>query len=170
MKKLLISVILAVALLVVPVSGALAATTAEVTVTAVPSYVSITNLPISFDFETVVANVDEETSDGYFTITNGSTVNIDITIQCTTAWTSWIYGAPAADTAQLKASSANGGTGGSSGAGAFDKTILTASATLLMDGVTSVTNPTWELQLDAPTTFTHGVAQECKITLSAAPE
>lgn len=176
MKRLLISVVLAVALLVVPVSGALAETTAEVSVTAVPSYVTITNAPTSFDFATVVADTDEQTSNGYFTITNGSGVTIDITIQCTTPWyftvgsNSWTYGAPAENTAQLKASSANGGTGGSQLEGSFDITILSASATLLMDGVTSVTNPTWELQLDAPITFTHGDAQECKITLSAAPE
>ena len=45
MKRSLISIILAVALLVVPVSGALAATdTAEVTVTAVPSYVAIAEI------------------------------------------------------------------------------------------------------------------------------
>ncbi|MBA7625534.1 hypothetical protein ES703_32965 [subsurface metagenome] len=42
MKRLVISVIVAMALVIIPVSGVLAATTAEVTVTAVPSYVGIT--------------------------------------------------------------------------------------------------------------------------------
>ena len=42
MKRLLISVVLALALLLIPVSGVFAATTATVTVTAVPSYIAIT--------------------------------------------------------------------------------------------------------------------------------
>ena len=41
MKKLVISVVLAVALVIVPASGVLAVDTAEVTVTAVPSYIDI---------------------------------------------------------------------------------------------------------------------------------
>lgn len=41
MKKLVISVVLAVALVIVPASGVLAADTATVTVTAVPSYIDI---------------------------------------------------------------------------------------------------------------------------------
>lgn len=41
MKRLLISVILAIALAIVPASGVLAGTTATVTVTAVPSYIDI---------------------------------------------------------------------------------------------------------------------------------
>ena len=172
MKRLLISVILAVALLVIPVSGALAAETQDVTVTAVPSYVSIATITsatgTAFDFAGVAAGVDEQTSNGYFTIPNDSGVGIDITIQCTTAWTSWTYGAAAEDTAQLLVSSANGGAGGSTGAGNFDITILTASATLLMDAVGTGTNPTFELQLDAPSSFTHSDSQECTIRLSAA--
>lgn len=42
MKRLVISFIVAMALVIIPVSGVLALTTAEVTVTAVPSYVGIT--------------------------------------------------------------------------------------------------------------------------------
>jgi hypothetical protein len=178
MKRLAISILLAVALLLIPVSVALAATTQDVTVTATPSYVSISNDPDSFDFGTVVENTDEQTSNGHFDIDNSSTVAIDITIQCTSAWAptsgsnSWTYGSPASNTAQLKASSADGnGTppNGSAGAGLFDITILTGSATLLINDCPTTTDPSWELQLDAPTAFTHGDEQECTITLSAAP-
>jgi flagellar basal body-associated protein FliL len=44
-KKLLISIILAVALLLIPVSGAFALTSQNVTVTAAPAFISIANTP-----------------------------------------------------------------------------------------------------------------------------
>lgn len=54
MKRLVISVLLAVVLLVIPVSGALAAEdTATVTVTAVPSYVAIANKTATPDAWTI---------------------------------------------------------------------------------------------------------------------
>jgi hypothetical protein len=177
MKRLVISVVVAVALLMIPVSVAMAATTQDVTVTATPSYVSISNSPDNFDFGTVVENTDEQTSSGYFTVTNDSSVTIDISFYVATGgWThttgsnDWSYGVPAANTARLQVSSANGGTGGSTGEGDFDKTLAVGSgnSVLVMDDCGTSTNPTWELQLDAPTSFTHGDAQECTITISAA--
>jgi len=171
---------MALSLLMVPVNGALAADTQTVTIDATPSYVAIGTVTsatgAAFDFGAVVKNVDEDTANGYFTIPNSSGVTIDITIQVTVAWApttganSWTYGAPAADQGQLKASSANGGVGGSTGAGNFDITIQgqAGAAELLMDDVTTITNPTFELRLDAPSDFSHGDAQQCIITLSAA--
>jgi len=177
MKRLLISSILALALMVVPVAGALADTTATVTVTAVPSYISISNAPDTWDIGNVLVDTDDQTTNGYFTITNGSGVDIDITIQVTADWSfttgsnSWTYGAAGADTAQLKASSGdNEGTGGTQGgAGSFDITIQgqSGSAVLFLDDITTTNSPTWEMQLDAPSSFTHGDAQECTVTLSA---
>jgi len=179
MKRLVISVLLAVVLLVIPVSGALAATTQDVTVTATPSFVSIANSPDSWAIGAVLEDTDKDTGNDFFTITNSSGVVIDITIQCTTAWAftsgsnSWTYGAPAADTAQLKASSGEGnGTppdDGSAGTGLFDITILTASAKLLIKQCPTATSPQWEMELDAPVTFSHGDPQDCTVTLSAAP-
>ena len=171
MKRLLISSILALALMVVPISGALAATTQDVTVTATPSYITVSNSPGSWPIGNVEEDTDNQTTNGYFTITNGSTVTIDISFYVADGgWTSWTYGAPAENTAQLKVSSANGGSGGSTGAGAFDKTLAvgSGSSVLVMKDVGTTTNPTWEMQLDAPTTFTHGDAQTCTVTLSAA--
>ena len=177
-KKILTTGIVLALALALGIGGAVfAATTAEVTISATPSAVGISNNSATgnaFDFETVAADTDEHTGNGYFTITNTSVVNIDITIQCTTPWAhtagsnDWTYGAAAEDTAQLEASSGDSVTGGSTGAGDFDIVILTASATLLMGNVPTTTNPTWELQLDAPTSFTHTDPQECTITLSAA--
>ena len=174
MRKTLIAILLALALVVVPAAGVLADTTADVTVTATPGWVSITNLPIDYDFDVVLAGIDEQTTNGYFTITNDSTVAMDINIQCD-GWTgtptnSWTYGTPDEDQGQLKASSANGGVGGSGGVGLFDVVIPEGVDALLCDAVVTTTDPTWELQLDAPSSFTYVDVQETTVTLTAAPD
>jgi hypothetical protein len=161
MRKTLIAVLIALALVVIPVGTALAATTADVTVTATPSFISITNAPSTYDFGVITAGVDEDTGTSYFTVTNDSSVNITVTIQCTT-WeggdNDWIYGAPAANTAQLKASD---------GDGLYDVTVLTGSAVNLHTTGTAGDDFTWELQLDAPTSFTFGNQQTSTVTISA---
>ena len=48
MKRLIISIVMAVTLLVIPVSGALAATSQNVTVTATPAFISISNTPTTW--------------------------------------------------------------------------------------------------------------------------
>jgi hypothetical protein len=171
----MLAILLALALVLIPVGSAFAATTADVTVNATPGFVSITNAPTTFDFGVVYADTDENTGNAYFTVTNDSTVDMDVSIHCD-GWTvvppgtnSWTYGAPADDTARLYASSANGGAGGSGGQGTYD-ILLPSSApgTLLMDAVGTATDPTWELQIDAPTGFTHVDEQETTVTLTAS--
>lgn len=158
---------------IIPVHTAWAATTANVSVNATPSYIAITNAPTTYAYGVVTAGGTANTTNGYFTITNSSTVNIDINIQCD-GWTStgsaWTYGNPAADTGNFDASSVNGGTGGSTGAGDFDISVTSGSTALLCDNVTSVTNPTWELQLDIPSSFTHGDVQDAQVEVSATAE
>jgi len=169
MKKKLFAILIAFTLLLSLSVPVFAATSQDVTVTATPSFISISNAPASFDYVTVAAGVDEQTSNGYFTVTNPSTVALDISIECN-GWSgtsSWTYGAPGEDQAQLKASSGDGGVGGSTGAGAFDINLLNGSGTLLCDAVGTSTNPTWELQLDAPSSFTHGAEQTTTVTITA---
>jgi hypothetical protein len=167
MKRTLIAIAMALALVLIPVGSAFAATTADVTVTATPGFVSITNAPDSWDAGTIIKDTDVDTGVHYFTITNASTVAMDINIACD-GWTSWTYGAPATDTGQLKASSANGGTGGSTGEGDYDITVPNGGGSLLCNGVAVSTNPTWELQLDAPTDFTNVDVQTSTVTLTAS--
>jgi len=81
MKKTLIAILLAAALIVIPVGSALADTSADVTVTATPGWVSITNLPATFDFGVVLASTTPNTTTSYFAITNDSTVAMDINIK-----------------------------------------------------------------------------------------
>ena len=171
-RTTIVVIVMSLLVAILPVGLALAQTSQEVEVTATPSFISITNAPISYDFGSISANSTDNTTDGYFTITNGSSVNMDISIQCN-GWsggTGWTYGSPAADTGQLKASSANGGSGGSTGAGNFDKTLLDGTDILLCDNVTSVTSPTWELLLEAPTSFTFGDEQTTTVTITATAD
>jgi hypothetical protein len=163
-KKTSIAILIALLLVVIPVGTALAATTADVTVTATPSFVSISNSPSSYDFGAVTEDTDEDTGTSYFSVTNDSSVNITVTIQCTSTWDSgggsdWTYGAPGADQAQLKASD---------GDGAYDVTVPTGSAATLHTTSTAGEDFTWELQLDAPTSFSFGDAQQSTVTISAS--
>lgn len=172
MKRLIISLALALLLTLTPATGVLAATTQDVEVTATPTFICISNSPTSWAAGLIAADTDTDTGNDYFTITNTSTVNIDISFYVADNWTSWTYGAPAADTGQLKVSSGEGGTGGSTGSGNFDKTLVygAGNAVLVCDNLTALSDAQWEMELDAPSSFTHGTAQSCNITMSAAAE
>jgi len=104
MRKLLVAIVLALALIIVPVVPALADTEQEVTVTAVPAFIAISNAPATWDINDVAeatgkaiapdtlyySNPEGDTTiptvggavDGEcrFTITNTSTVAIDLTV------------------------------------------------------------------------------------------
>jgi hypothetical protein len=172
-KTIIITIVMSLILVVFPVGLALAATSADVTITATPGFISITNAPGSYDFGGITANSTDNTTNGYFTITNGSAINIDIGIGCdnwTSAGSTWTYGTPAADTGRLMASSGDGGSGGSTGQGNFDIFVSNLTSVLLCDNVTDVTNPTWELQLQTPTSFTFGDEQQTTVTVTATAE
>ena len=100
MKKTILAILMAVALIVIPVGNALAASSVDVTVTASPAVISLTVLPTTWDINDEVAGdglvrinttyyanpTGDETApnnpvvdgDCRFTFTNDGTVNIDI--------------------------------------------------------------------------------------------
>jgi hypothetical protein len=170
-RTIIVAVLMSLLLAMFPVGMALAATSAEVTVTATPgSFIGISCDQTSYDFGDISANSTPDTTTGWATITNSSSVVIDITIG-SDGWsgtTAWTYGASGADTAQLNASATFGGSAGSSGAGAYDVTIPSGSTALLCDDLAVGNNPAWEMQLDAPSSFTHGYTQTTHVTLTAA--
>ena len=73
MKRLIISIFLAVALLVIPVSGALAATTQNVTLTATPAFIAISNSPADWTINGITGNSVIEPSTTYYTNPLGDT-------------------------------------------------------------------------------------------------
>lgn len=102
MKRLVISIVLAAALVIGPASGALADTSQDVTVTATPAYISIANTPGTWTINGEVAGngvlvpdtlyyanpLGDETAPSAtvvngecrFAVTNTSTVDIDIIV------------------------------------------------------------------------------------------
>jgi hypothetical protein len=162
MRKTLIAILMALALVLIPVGTAFADTTQDVVVTATPTFVSITNDHATFDFGVVAASSTPNTTEDYFTVTNDSTVNIDVDIVCD-GWsggaTPWIYGASGPDTALLNASD---------GDGAYDVEVDDATPTLLHTTAGAGDDFTWELQLEAPSSFSDGDEQTTTVTISAS--
>jgi len=166
--KILLAILLAVALVVIPVSSAFAAKTAGVSITAKPGYISISNAPGSWDFGVVTQGTDNQTANSYFTITNTSKVMTDIEIKADNWTGGWAYANPVGvDTAYFIASNDNGWGGGpSGGTGKFDREI-TLAETVFCNNLPADTNVTWELKLKAPTDFDVTADQSTTITLRA---
>jgi hypothetical protein len=165
-RKTLIAILTALVLVVIPVGTALAATTADVTVTATPSFISITNAPSSWPIGVVEAGLDESTGETNFTITNDSTIAIDTTIECDgwgTQPDDWTYGASGPDQGQLNASN------GSVGYPITVPEVPSGSPADLHDNVPVGTDPQWGLELDTPSSFSFGAQQSTIVTISAVP-
>ena len=101
----LTAILLLIFLWAIPVS---AATTADVTVTATPEYIAVSDNAASYDFGVVATSSTTNTSTAHVGITNSSTVQTDITISVTSAtwsggvtWTHSDTATPGADTAGL---------------------------------------------------------------------
>lgn len=149
-----------------------AGTTQQVTVNATPEYITISNAPATFNFGVVTAGTQPNTTSDYFTVTNGSSVDIDISINCTgwSAGTPWTYGAPGADTGRLMASSGEGGVGGSTGSGNYDIVVTDSGQTLLCDAVGTTTDPQWEMELEAPNSYSHSSEQTTTTEIEAVAD
>ena len=167
MKKLLVAMLLALALMA-PGVLALAATTADVTVTATPAFVGISVSPTSQAYGVIASSARPSTITTYFTITNSSTVQTDQTISVTT--TTWSGGVtwahsetatPGADTAGLKAN--KGGTWGTG-----DVIVKNGTPNDIATDQAATTNYQFGLKLWAPTSFGDGVEKSITVRVTAA--
>lgn len=170
MKRILI-VLIALAMLLMP-PAAFALTTADVTVYATPSYISISVLPITYDFGGVAPSTADNTTTSAFTVTNGSTIVTDQTISVNTAdnWTGgigWIHSDTAtigADQVGLLANKAGvWGTGD-----IIVKRIAEVPLGLISDNQTTGGTYDFGLSLLAPTSFGDGVQKEVTVRITAA--
>lgn len=163
----MLGLLLAVGLFVGITIPAFAATTQDVTVTATPTFISIANAPATYDFGAVAASSTPATAQAYFTITNGSSVPIDITIGAQTAnWTGgvgWVHddtgAGAAADTAGLMSSN---------NTGAYNIAVHNVTPQELTADVPVSTNPQWELKLYSPSSFADGAEKTMVVRLTAA--
>ena len=163
--RIWLSLLLIAALVGGLVPAVVLADTDTVTINATPSYVSITLNTSAFNFGTVAENVDEDTGTGYFGVDNVSTVVTSTTI-VSNGWkdtngvapySAWTWGAAGSDTGRMKASD---------GDGVYDVIVDATTPIALKTSQAATTDWVFELQIDAPSTMTHGEPQGTILTLS----
>jgi hypothetical protein len=166
MKIKLIAFLTAFVLILIPIGTVGAATTADVTVNATPQYVSISVAPATYAFGSVATSTNYSTSTGYFTITNGSSVQTDQTIAVVNAtwlggvaWTHSDTGTAGADTVALYASK---------NTGAFDIIVKNAAPNYIAENQAASTNYQYELRMCTPTSFSDGVIKSNVVRVTAA--
>ena len=162
-----ITLLTALSFLLLWCSPALAATTADVTVTATPSYISITATNTTYDFGAVVESSYTNTTTAYFPIVNSCSVISDNTISAVTGnWTGgteWIHD----DTATPGIVTA-GLTSNQEGAwGTGDVIVQNAVPQLIADDQAATTNWSFGLNLLAPTAYHDGAQKTMVVRISA---
>lgn len=168
MKKHLLSLVLSLMLVVGLAGPVMAATDADVDVTATPAYIAISDNATSYDFGVVSVSTTPSTATNFVAITNTSTVQTDITISVTTntwaggvGWTHSDTATPGADTAGLESN-----RGGVWDTG--DVIVKFAAPNFIYENCPALTNFDYGLQLIAPTSFTDGVEKSITVRVSAA--
>jgi hypothetical protein len=168
MKKYVLSIFLALVMVLALAFPALAATTADVTVTYTPQYIAIADNVTAYDFGAVGASANYSTTTTYVGITNTSSVQTDITIGVTgntwtggTAHTHSDTAEPGADTVALWAN-----RGGSWGTG--DIIVKYDTPNYIYENCPATTNFNYGLRLGTPTSTTDGVEKTNTVRVSAA--
>ena len=161
-----LGILVALLLVLLPTGLVEAVTTADVTVSATPAFISISVSPTSYGFGSVATGTNYSTSVGYFTITNGSTVQTDQTIAVVNttwvggvAWTHSDTGTPGSDTVALYSSN---------NTGAWNIIVKNAAPNFIAENQPATTNYQFELRLCAPTSFSDGVSKSNVVRVSAA--
>lgn len=166
--KYFVSILLALVMMLALTFPALAATTADVTVTYTPQYIAIADNVTSYDFGSVAASANYSTSTTYVGITNTSSVQTDITIAVTgdtwtggTAHTHSDTAEPGADTVAMWAN-----RGGSWGTG--DVIVKYASPNYIYENCPATTNFNYGIMIGTPTSTTDGIEKANTVRVSAA--
>jgi len=168
MKRLIVVLAVVLTLVLGAVAPALAASTAEVTITAQPSYISITiaGNSTSYDFGTVVINYLANTTTNRLFVANASGINIDVTIGTNATEWSGGLGWHVSETAETGNHTA--GLKASHGTGNFT-TVVRNAVPLMLYNTCTVATTSWafELQLVTPNEYTDGVQKSIKVVLTA---
>lgn len=191
MRRLLVSLVLVLALLAFPASGVFAETSQNVTVSASPSYICIANAPGAWTINSETGNSKLATSTTYysnplgsttvpsdpvvdgectFTITNTSSVAIDLTVN----FPNFTGGDAMAN--------GNSGSGGEGTFGAYSyctgmtystgKVVAQASGSAVMkDALAATTNIMWGLTLSTQTdAWASGTAMSSTVVITAVAD
>jgi hypothetical protein len=178
MKKTILAILLALAMVLMPVGSAFADTTAGVTITATPTYIALTNSQATWTMGTIVENTTyywtadglvpaEPLSDGDMksTITNTGSVTEDIDIKCAnfTGGTPWTLSAdetPGVNEINLRA----GITGMATRAAMVQ---VENSDKELVNSLAASGTKMWCMEFESGT-FTDGVPKSGAVTLTAS--
>lgn len=159
--------LLAILVLALTPTVAMASIYANVTINATPSYIAISNAPDNYTFGTVETSTNYTTTENYFNVTNEGSVNTDISVG--TNNTEWVGGTvwshsdtatPGADTAGLMAST---------DFYASEHIIVkNASPDDLTTSLAEDASVLWELRLLSPTSFSDGELKAIQIVLTGS--
>jgi len=167
MRKL-IGILIALVLVLIPVSAASADTYDDITLYATPEYVSISITPDSYNFTTVAASATPDTGIGNFTLTNGSTVEVDFTIAVTTnTWAGGVTWAHS-DTCTVGEDQAGLKAGVDDDDDLFDVIVKYSDPNYLLEDYTGA-GFDFSLELYAPDAFTDGVEKSIVVRVTAIP-
>jgi hypothetical protein len=179
LKLRILSIALVLAFALIPVGSAFADTTQDVTITATPTFISITNSEATWAIGTVAASTSKwwtaagtapapepfEADDMKSIITNGGTIAIDVSMHTHnfTGGVGWtLHGTvPGENIVVLSA----GVTGCTNEAAMLDFVDTTAQE--LVDNLAAAGTIKWCMLLKTGT-FTDGVEKEATVTLTAA--
>lgn len=171
LRKLIVSIAIALALVCFIGAPVFAGSTADVTVTATGKFISITCNETDYSFGSVAMSSTTNTTTSRFLITNTSSVTTNNTVGVTTnVWTAtgsndWTHSdsAPAANTAAMKAQSSNvsaiWGTG--------DVFVKFTGPSEVITNVAANSNWLYGLSLLAPTEFTDGDENSIIVRITA---
>ena len=168
MKMRLIGLLVVLLLVFFPTGTVGASTTANVTVNATPAFISISVNNATYSFGVVSTSTNYSTVQGYFVITNGSTVQTDNTIGVLNAtwiggvaWTHSDTGTPGADTIAMY--STNDTT-------AWNIIVkqYKNSPNYIYENLPASTNFKFGLRIMTPTSFTDGIIKVNEVTVMSA--
>jgi len=169
MKRILGSLVTALALVWYMSTPVFAATTADVTVTATPSFIGISDNAASYDFGVVSVSTNYTISESYVGINNTSTVQTDHTISVTTAnWTGgidWAHSNTAtagADTVGLVSNNSTWGAGD-----VIVESDIGGTPNFIYENCPADVDYSYGLMLVAPTTFSDGVQKSVIVRVTA---
>lgn len=188
MRKLILSLALALMLLVLSAVPAFALTSQDVTVTATPSFIGIANAPSAWDLndaspvlvDTVYyANPEGTTTppsatvldaECDFTITNSSTIATDLTVNCGD-----FAGGPTmtnSDSDGSNGATTYGGFSWYSGMTYSGKVVMkTTGSAVLKDALVAETNIKWGAEIETRTTaWDSGDEMEATMTITATAD
>lgn len=166
-RRILTSWLLVITLLMLIASPIAAATTADVTVTATPEYIAISDNVAAYDFGTVAVSTNYTSPGAYVGITNPSTVQTDITCSVTTAnWsggTEWTHSNTATAGADTAGMTIERGAGD-----VIVESDITGTPNYIYENCPATTDFDYSITLVAPSSFSDGTEKTIVLRITAA--